>query len=206
MVEGFDFCIGVCVFHGADVLGNQFGGDRGGRDNAVNHAGGFGKPNQGTAVDLGNDLTGISRLFGGGQAHQDICLIQTGQCDKRVGLFDAFFAQKITIGAIAEAVNLAGKAGVSPETLFDAIKDGAAGSAMLNTRAEKIAKKDYAPGAKISINQKDMGNVLTFAEGKGIDLPLAKAYYSTLCRLSEAGLEGLDVSAVPEYYLKKIGE
>jgi len=111
----------------------------------------------------------------------------------------------VTIGAIAEAVNLAAGAGVSPETLFDAIRDGAAGSAMLNTRAAKIAKKDYAPGAKISINQKDMGNVLTFAEGKGIDLPLAKSYYHTLCRLSEAGLDGLDVSAVPEYYLKGIG-
>ena len=112
----------------------------------------------------------------------------------------------VTVGAIAEAVNLAAKAGVSPETLFDAIQDGAAGSAMLNTRAKKIAERDYAPGAKISINQKDMGNVLTFAEGKGLVLPLAKSYYRTLCRLSDMGLDGLDVSAVPEYYRKGIGE
>ncbi len=106
----------------------------------------------------------------------------------------------VTVGAIAEAVNLAKKAGVEPETLFAAIADGAAGSAMLNTRAQRIVERNYAPGAKISINQKDMGNVLTFAEQAGLDLPLSRSYYQTLCRLSKQGLDGLDVSAVPEYY------
>jgi hypothetical protein len=106
----------------------------------------------------------------------------------------------VNIGAIAEAVNLAGKAGITPEKLFEAIRNGAAGSAMMNTRAEKIVQRNYKPGAKISINKKDLGNVLEFARSEGLELPLAGAYYQTLCRLSDKGLDGLDVSAVPEYY------
>lgn len=106
----------------------------------------------------------------------------------------------VNIGAIAEAVNLAGKAGITPEKLFEAIRNGAAGSAMLNTRAERIVKRNYAPGAKISINKKDLGNVLAFAEGEGLELPLTRAYYGTLCRLSDEGFDNYDVSAVPEYY------
>ena len=106
----------------------------------------------------------------------------------------------VNIGAIAEAVNLAGKAGITPEKLFEAIRNGAAGSAMLNTRAEKIVQRNYKPGAKISINKKDLGNVLAYAESEGLTLPLAQAYYQTLCRLSDRGLDGLDVSAVPEHY------
>ena len=106
----------------------------------------------------------------------------------------------VNIGAIAEAVNLAGKAGIKPEKLFEAIRNGAAGSAMLNTRAEKIVQRNYAPGAKISINKKDLGNVLAFAQSENMNLPLTQAYYETLCRLSDKGLDGLDVSAVPEYY------
>jgi len=109
----------------------------------------------------------------------------------------------VNIGAIAEAVNLAGRAGIAPEKLFEAIRNGAAGSAMLNTRAEKIAKRNYKPGAKISINKKDLGNVLAFAEGEGLELPLTQAYYKTLCRLSERGYDDLDVSAVPEYYFEE---
>lgn len=109
----------------------------------------------------------------------------------------------VTIGAIAEAVNLAEKAGIEPKKLFDAIRDGAAGSAMMNTRAEKIVARDYKPGAKISINKKDMGNVIAFAESQNLSLPLAESYFETLRRLSEMGLDDLDVSAVPEYYTRQ---
>lgn len=108
----------------------------------------------------------------------------------------------VTIGAIAEAVNLANKAGIDTRKLFDAIKDGAAASAMLSSRAEKIISRDYAPGAKISVNKKDMENVITFAKSQSLLLPLAESYYGTLCRISELGLDSLDISSVPEYYGK----
>ncbi|GHV50627.1 2-hydroxy-3-oxopropionate reductase [Deltaproteobacteria bacterium] len=76
----------------------------------------------------------------------------------------------VTMAAVCEAYALAEKLGVDIETVYRAVGDGSASSAMLHNRTPKILKRDFSPGAKISIVHKDIKNVL--AAGRDVDMPL----------------------------------
>lgn len=76
----------------------------------------------------------------------------------------------LNIVAVSEALVLATKAGVDPMKVYQAIRGGLAGSAVLDAKAPMICSRNFKPGGKISINYKDIKNVLTTAHE--IDVPL----------------------------------
>ena len=78
----------------------------------------------------------------------------------------------ITIAAVGEAFVLAAKAGADPEKVYQAIRGGLAGSTVLDAKVPMILDRNFVPGGKISINHKDIKNVLATAHDIDVPMPL----------------------------------
>jgi len=77
----------------------------------------------------------------------------------------------IHIEAMGEAFLLAAKAGVDAQKVFDAIRGGLAGSNVLNAKVPMVLDRNFTPGFKIRLHQKDLKNALEAASSLGLDLP-----------------------------------
>lgn len=93
----------------------------------------------------------------------------------------------IHIQAMGEAFLLATKAGVDPMKVFEAIKGGLAGSNVLNAKVPLMLKRDFKPGFKIRLQQKDIKNALEAAESMGLTLPLTEAVQEMISALVARG-------------------
>jgi len=78
----------------------------------------------------------------------------------------------VNIAALSEAVVLASKSGVDLNKMYEAIRGGLAGSAVMDAKIPKIVERDFEPGGKISINFKDLHNVMSSANKVGVPLPI----------------------------------
>jgi 2-hydroxy-3-oxopropionate reductase len=107
------------------------------------------------------------------------------------------------IAAAAEALTLAEKAGADPRLVFQAIRGGLAGSAVLEAKAPMMLSGDARPGFRIGLHLKDLRNVLSAGEGLGAPLPVSKLTASMLEELCSEGFSGLDHSALAKYYEKR---
>lgn len=76
----------------------------------------------------------------------------------------------LNIAAVSEALILATKAGADPKKVYEAIRGGLAGSAVLDAKAPMMYRRNFKPGGPIRINLKDINNVMDTA--KKLDLPL----------------------------------
>ena len=72
--------------------------------------------------------------------------------------------------AMSEGLVFCQKSGVDPAVMLEAIGGGAAGSWQLNTLGPKIVARDFAPGFKVSLQQKDLRIALEAAETIGVPL------------------------------------
>lgn len=104
------------------------------------------------------------------------------------------------IQALAEALTLAKKAGVDPQTVFEAIRGGLAGSTVMNAKAPMMIAGDAKPGFMVDLHIKDLGNVLSCAHAVGASVPMTAQAQEVLCWLSAQGLGKADHSAMVEYY------
>jgi 2-hydroxy-3-oxopropionate reductase len=76
------------------------------------------------------------------------------------------------LAAVSEASVFASKAGIDLNKLFEAIRGGLAGSAVLEAKMPKIIERDFEPGGRIEINFKDLGNIQSTANALGVPLPV----------------------------------
>lgn len=109
------------------------------------------------------------------------------------------------IAACAEAFTLAKKAGVSPQLVFDAIKGGLAGSTVMNAKVPMMIEGNFAPGFRIDLHIKDLGNALETAHDVGAPLPLSAAVMEMMQTLRADGLGQEDHSSLANYYAKVSG-
>jgi 2-hydroxy-3-oxopropionate reductase len=100
------------------------------------------------------------------------------------------------IAAMGEALTLATKAGLDPEVVFNAVKGGLAGSNVLNAKAPMAISRNFQPGFRIALHQKDLRNALLAAESMKVPLPLTSVVQNMLMALMNAGKGGLDHSAI----------
>jgi 3-hydroxyisobutyrate dehydrogenase-like beta-hydroxyacid dehydrogenase len=61
---------------------------------------------------------------------------------------------------------------IDPAVLYEAIKDGWAGSKVLDVAAAGIIKQDYQPGGTIDLLFKDIGYALSLARSQNIPVPI----------------------------------
>lgn len=111
----------------------------------------------------------------------------------------------INIAAVSEAFTLAKKSNVDPELVFNAIKGGLAGSAVMNAKVPMMLEGNFAPGFKIDLHIKDLNNALETAHGFGSPLPLTAQVMEMLQTLHADGNGNDDHSALSKYYAKISG-
>jgi len=100
------------------------------------------------------------------------------------------------IAAMSEALVLARQCGVDQEVVFNAIKGGLAGSTVLNAKAPMVIARNFKPGFRIRLHQKDLRNALLTAESKKVALPLTSLVQQMLIALMNQGSGDLDHSAL----------
>lgn len=100
------------------------------------------------------------------------------------------------IAAMGEALVLATKAGLDPEVVFQAVKGGLAGSTVLNAKAPMVMERNFKPGFRIRLHQKDLRNALLAAEAMKVSLPLTSMTQQILMALMNSGRGELDHSAI----------
>jgi len=104
------------------------------------------------------------------------------------------------IRAVAEALTLAQKAGVDPQSVFEAIKGGLAGSTVMNAKAPMMIAGNAKPGFKIDLHIKDLNNVLDCAHSVGAPVPMTASVMEIMQWLHTNGHGNSDHSAIAKYY------
>ena len=75
-------------------------------------------------------------------------------------------------------------------------RGGLAGSAVLNAKTPLVISRNFKPGFRIRLHQKDLRNALQAAESMKVSLPLTSAIQQTLIALMNQGKSDLDHSAI----------
>ena len=78
-----------------------------------------------------------------------------------------------TIGAVAEALVLAERAGADAARVREALMGGFAGSRILEVHGERMLARDFAARGKVSTHIKDLENAFAAAWEAGVEMPYA---------------------------------
>ena len=108
----------------------------------------------------------------------------------------------LNIAAVSEAFVLATKAGVNPESVFNAIKGGLAGSTVMNAKVPMILEGNFKPGFRIELHIKDLQNALDTAHALNVPIPLTANIMETLQALKNDDMGANDHSAIVRHYEK----
>jgi 2-hydroxy-3-oxopropionate reductase len=79
----------------------------------------------------------------------------------------------LTIEAVGEALLFAAKAGADPVRVRQALMGGFANSRVLEVHGERMIKRNFEPGFRIALHQKDLNLALQGARSLGVSLPNA---------------------------------
>jgi len=77
----------------------------------------------------------------------------------------------LTIEAVGEALLFASKAGADPARVRQALMGGFANSRILEVHGERMIKRNFDPGFRIELHQKDLNLALSGARALGVSLP-----------------------------------
>ena len=77
----------------------------------------------------------------------------------------------LTIEAVAEALLFASKAGADPAKVRQALMGGFASSRILEVHGERMINRNFNPGFRIELHQKDLNLALSGARALGLSLP-----------------------------------
>ena len=102
----------------------------------------------------------------------------------------------LTIGAVAEALALARRAGVDPARVREALTGGFAGSRILELHGQRMIEGAFQPGGKVTTQRKDLQQALELAASLGLALPATTLCRDLYDRLIQRGDGGLDHSAL----------
>lgn len=102
----------------------------------------------------------------------------------------------LNIGAVAEALTLAKHAGVDPARVREALGGGFADSRVLDVHGQRMVDDSFAPGARATVQRKDMDQALELACELGIDLPATALSRDLYDRLIASGGGDLDHAAL----------
>jgi 2-hydroxy-3-oxopropionate reductase len=161
--------------------------------------------------DVGAQEARLSIMVGGGS--QDYARILPflkviGASIKHVGELGSAQGLKacnqILVGgnlvAIAEALALSRKFGISDQDFFDVISNGLAGSTTLTTKWSKLISGDFSNGGKSSFQLKDLLIALEAADGAGLKLPLTELLSDLYQEHINKGNSDLDHSSIIKSY------
>lgn len=105
-----------------------------------------------------------------------------------------------TIAVVSEAFVLATKAGADPQKVYEAIRGGLAGSAVLDAKIPMILERNFKPGGPIRINHKDIKNVVNTAHSIDVPIPYTAQLYEILQTLKIHGHMNEDHGGIVQYF------
>ncbi|HEX7388058.1 MAG TPA: 2-hydroxy-3-oxopropionate reductase [Castellaniella sp.] len=132
--------------------------------------------------DVGAKAGSLTIMIGGKQAAFDTCKPIFELMGKNVTLVGDNGAGQttkvanqiivaLTIEAVGEALLLASKAGADPVKVRQALMGGFASSRILEVHGERMIKRNFDPGFRIKLHQKDLNLALSTARQLGLSLP-----------------------------------
>ncbi|MGK9232673.1 2-hydroxy-3-oxopropionate reductase [Inquilinus limosus] len=102
----------------------------------------------------------------------------------------------LTIEAVAEALLFAAKAGADPARVRQALMGGFAASRILEVHGERMIQRNFAPGFRIALHQKDLALALDGAKSLSVPLPNTAATQQLLHAAIAQGGAAWDHSAI----------
>ena len=105
-----------------------------------------------------------------------------------------------TIAVVSEAFVFAAKAGADPAKVYEAIRGGLAGSAVLDAKIPMILRRDFKPGGSLTINRKDIMNVVNSAHQMDIPVPYSAQLFEIMQYLKVHGHMGDDHGGIVQYF------
>jgi 2-hydroxy-3-oxopropionate reductase len=157
--------------------------------------------------ELGAKNAALTIMIGGSEAAFERALPLFQAMGKNITLVGPNGAGQITkvanqiivalnIEACAEALVFASKAGADPAKVRQALMGGFANSRILEVHAERMIKRTFAPGFRISLHQKDLNLALQSARELGVALPNTASAQQLFSAVAAAGGAGQDHSAL----------
>lgn len=104
------------------------------------------------------------------------------------------------IAIVSEALVFAAKAGADPEKVYQAIRSGLAGSAVLDAKAPMMVAHNFVPGGTIKVNHKDITNVVKTAHAIDAPIPYTAQLYEIMQSLKVHGHLGDDHAGLVKYF------
>jgi 2-hydroxy-3-oxopropionate reductase len=101
-----------------------------------------------------------------------------------------------TIELVAEAIVFLEAYGVDTEAAIKVLAGGLAGNTILQRKAAGMLARDFTPGFRIALHDKDMGIVTAAARQAGVVIPLGAVVAQLIASLKAQGDGGLDHSAL----------
>lgn len=102
----------------------------------------------------------------------------------------------VAIHAAAEALVLAAKAGLDPQSVIEITSVGGARTGAMETRGPRMVRRDFTPHFSANNMYKDLSTALTLAEECGVPLPVASAAREILRAVKAQGKGDLDSCVV----------
>ena len=100
------------------------------------------------------------------------------------------------LAGVSEALAVARKAGVDPERVREALLGGFAASRVLEVHGERMIKKNYVPGFRTKLYQKDLRLANEVAAAHGVAIPATAVVTQLVNALIASGGADQDYSAV----------
>jgi 3-hydroxyisobutyrate dehydrogenase-like beta-hydroxyacid dehydrogenase len=149
----------------------------------------------------------LSIIAGGDRATFDACrdlFAAMGTKHFHVGALGQGLAMKLVNNmlvqvntvAVAEALVLAVKAGLDPQTVYDVVRVSTGTSYAFEQRVPKIIARDFAPGGTLDVYFKDQELATSFAKQLGMPMLLANVSQQVYQMARAAGLNKEDGSAI----------
>ncbi len=111
----------------------------------------------------------------------------------------------LNIAAFSEAFTLGVKSGIDPMVIYDAIREGMAGSRALDLRMPHVLRGDFKPGFKLSLHLKDINNAVEAADEVGVPLFLTGTVREIMKKVISDGGGGDDHSSIVRFYEELTG-
>ncbi|MDR2998531.1 MAG: 2-hydroxy-3-oxopropionate reductase [Microbacterium sp.] len=102
----------------------------------------------------------------------------------------------VNIQALSEAILFLEAYGVDTDAALKVLGGGLAGSKVLDQKGQKILDRDFTPGFRLALHNKDLGIVTAAARQAGISVPLGSAVAQLVTSLVARGDGGLDHSGL----------
>ena len=105
-----------------------------------------------------------------------------------------------TIAVLSEAFVFAAKAGADPEKVYHAIRGGLAESRLMDDKVPMMIARNFKPGGSLTINHKDIKNVVSAAHDLDVPIPYTAQLYEIMQTLKIHGHMGDDHSGIVQYF------